>query len=409
MAGPLLKAIGCLTGLLLALHMQANATPFLSEQTEISILTCSPSDRAAYTLYGHTALRIRGEISLDSVRWRHIDVVFNYGIFDFSKPNFIYRFAKGETDYMLAHETYTDFLMDYVMRGSEVCEQTLNLNPREKESLWQALLLNAEPQNRVYRYNFFYDNCSTRPVAALEHCLEGNLRFAETETGSFRETINRCTRRHPWLTFGCDLVLGLPTDRQMTLRESFFLPANVKEAFAGAHILRPDGGSVLLVSAQQVLVETIADDGEKEEEEETFFTPLACSLLLFALVLATTLFEWHARRYFRLLDCLLFFCAGAAGIVLFFLCFVSVHPGIWPNLSVAWLHPFHWAGVVLFAVKKLNKAAYCYHLVNFVALLGTCMGWICLPQHVNVAFIPLLISLLIRSGYGIVRKIENIG
>jgi uncharacterized ion transporter superfamily protein YfcC len=74
-----------------------------------------------------------------------------------------------------------------------------------------------------------------------------------------------------------------------------------------------------------------------------------------------------------------------------------------------WLHPFHLAGVLLFAVKKLNKAAYCYHFINFVAILLMCIGWIFLPQHMNIAFIPLIISLMIRSGYCIVRKIEHIG
>jgi hypothetical protein len=294
--------------------------------------------------------------------------------------------------------------MDYIMRGSEVREQTLNLTQHEKEMFWQALLLNAEARNRVYRYNFFYDNCSTRPVAVLERCLDGNIQFHETPSVSFREMINRCTRNHPWLTFGCDLVLGLPTDRTATFRESFFLPENVRRAFAGAEVLRPDGGRAPLVSAEQILVEEVPDD----ETEKTFFTPLTCSLALFLLTLSVTLYGWRKRRCYRALDCLLFFCAGAAGCVLFFLCFVSEHPGIWPNLSIGWLHPFHLAGAALFAVKKLKKAAYCYHFINFAALLSTCCAWIFLPQHLNMAFIPLAASLLIRSGYGIVGKIRNI-
>jgi hypothetical protein len=394
-----------LTCLFLWLCVQLGAQPVLSEQTQISLVTCSPGDGAVYTLYGHTAVRVRGQIVSDSVRRNDIDIVFNYGIFDFSKPNFIYRFARGETDYKLEYFRYDDFLTDYIMRGSEVYEQTLNLTRHEKEAFWQALLLNAEPQNRVYRYNFFYDNCSTRPVAVLERCLDGELQFHETPTVSFREMINRCTRNHPWQTFGCDLVLGLPTDRTATFRESFFLPENVKKAFSGARVLRPDGERVPLVSAEQVLVEEIPDG----ETEKTWFTPLSCSLAVFSLTLSVTLYGWQKKRCYKALDCLLFFCAGAAGCVLFFLCFVSEHPGIWPNLSVGWLHPFHLAGVVLFAVKKLKRAAYYYHFINFAALLSTCCIWIFLPQHLNMAFIPLAASLLIRSGYGIVGNRRNIG
>ena len=31
-----------------------------------------------------------------------MDSVWNFGIFDFREPNFVYRFVKGETDYMVA-------------------------------------------------------------------------------------------------------------------------------------------------------------------------------------------------------------------------------------------------------------------------------------------------------------------
>jgi hypothetical protein len=382
-----------LAGLLLGCCMSLGAYPALSGAAQISLLTCSPSNKAAYTLYGHSALRVCDP-------GQSLDVVFNYGIFDFSKPNFIWRFARGETDYMLAYCAYSDFLADYVMRGSGICEQTLNLNRSEKESLWQALLRNAEPQRRVYRYSFFFDNCATRPVAMLERCMEGRIVFSETATSSFRDMINHCTRHHPWLTFGCDLVLGMPTDRQATFRESFFLPENVRKAFGSAQRLRADGAAVPLVVEERMLLEDIEDD----EPARSPLTPLACSLLILAIVLALTLYEWRTKRRFRVLDSVLFSCAALAGCLLFFLCFASVHPGIWPNLTVLWLHPFHFAGAVLCAVKKRSRAAYCWHFINFAALLLMCVGWIILPQHVNVAFIPLVSGFMIRSGFSIIRK-----
>lgn len=83
-----------------------------------------------------------------------LDYVFNYGIFDFSKPNFIYRFARGETDYILGVMDFETYLHEYRMRGSEVCEQELNLDSTEQTALLQALTVNALPENRVYRYNF---------------------------------------------------------------------------------------------------------------------------------------------------------------------------------------------------------------------------------------------------------------
>ena len=49
----------------------------LSDKAQISLLTCSPG-KELYAKYGHTALRV-----CDSVN--HIDIAFNYGIFDFNK------------------------------------------------------------------------------------------------------------------------------------------------------------------------------------------------------------------------------------------------------------------------------------------------------------------------------------
>jgi len=117
-----------------------------------------------------------------------------------------------------------------------------------------------------------------------------------------------------------------------------------------------------------------------------------------------SLIETRKKTYFRWLDVGLFFIAGAAGCVLFFLSFLSVHPCMWPNISLGWLHPLHGVGAIVMAVKKLNKAAYCYHFINFAALCAVPFGWIFLPQHLNIAFIPLMLSLMLRSGRYLIRR-----
>ena len=69
----------------------ANAQTFLSEHAKISLLTTMPTDHAVYTLYGHTSIRVQDLVAENE----KIDYVFNYGMFDPSIPNFMYRFAKG--------------------------------------------------------------------------------------------------------------------------------------------------------------------------------------------------------------------------------------------------------------------------------------------------------------------------
>ena len=366
----------------------------LSPEAQISLLTSSPSDDNVYTVYGHTAIRVFDPEA-------RIDIVYNYGIFEFSKPNFIYRFAKGETDYKLEAYNFNNYLVEYIERGSEIYEQVLNLLPEEKESLWQALEFNRLPENKVYRYNFFFDNCATRPVLMIENNIKGTIRYTpQTELPSFREAINYCTRDHPWITFGCDLVMGMPTDRTMTLKETFFLPDYLKEAFNKAEIVR-NGIAEPLIIKRNILSEKT---NESEQKPSFLTSPLSCFILFFILIMILTWSERRRKKYFRLMDCILFLAAGIAGCILYFLSFISVHPSIFPNISLLWLHPFHLIGVFFFSVKKLNKMAYWYHFINFVAISVMSVAWFFVPQHFNIAFIPLIATLWMRSGRALIRK-----
>lgn len=379
------KYIGLLFCLLFNLIMPLHAQS-LGRNAQVSLLTSSPYEGEVFTLYGHTALRIQDNE-------HKVDYVFNYGIFSFSKPNFIYRFAKGETDYMLGVMKYEDYIVEYQMRGSTVTEQILNLQQEEKEWLWAALIENYKPENREYRYNFFFDNCATRPAMLIEKCVKGNIDYRWTpEEKSFRDIINYCTRNHSWLTFGCDLALGSPTDRPITPHEMFFLPEYLKEGVANAVIVADDGSERPLVAQSRVL------EAEPDDEIPTeWASPLFCANLLLLATLLLTYWEWRKKQYFAWLDALLFFLAGLGGCVLFFLGFISEHPCTWPNWTMLWLHPLQLLVVPLSFVKKLRKAGYYYHFINFAASTLLLIAWNFIPQHFNWAFIPLVITLWIRS------------
>ncbi len=371
----------------------------LGPAAKISLLTVAPSDDDVYTLYGHTALRVQDP-------GRQLDLVFNYGLFSFSQPHFIYRFAKGDANYQLGACTFTDFIPEYAIRGSEVIEQVLNLDSLEIAAIWNALLVNMQPQNRTYRYNFFFDNCATRPLMLIEKGVDGAIDYRPPyKPQSFRELINHSTRNHPWQTFGCDIALGIPTDRTATTKEMMFLPFYLKEAFTQAVVIAPDGKERKLVGETHLLLESF---DEKKDNPSTICTPLVCSWAFFLLLSVVTLFEWFQKKHLRGVDIALFSIAGIAGCVLFFLCFISTHAGTWPNISILWLHPLHLFAAILFAVKKGRKAAYCYHFINFAALTLMLLGWHFIPQHMNTAFIPLIMSLWLRSGGFYLQKIWNI-
>jgi len=373
----------------------------LSEEAKISILTSAPHDEAVFTVFGHAAFRVHDPAY-------NYDTVFNYGIFDFSQPNFILRFALGKTDYILGGAKYLSYIAEYQMRGSDVTEQVLDLNLLDKNALYAALMLNAQPENRVYRYNFFFDNCATRLPAMIESSIEGEIIYHNPpQPKTFRQMVHDCTGKHRWLTFGIDLALGSGTDRLATAHEMMFLPEYVKQELAQATVFTANGQERPLISETSVIKAAITDD-EGLPIWDTVFTPLVCGWILFLLITAITAWGFKKKKVFRIIDIILFSIAGVAGCVLFFLCFISEHPCIWPNWSVVWLHPLHLLGVVLFSLKKTKKAAYYYHFINFAALLLLLAGWFLIPQQMNAAFIPLIATLALRSGWNVFCYKKNI-
>lgn len=375
--------------------LSATEKVMLDKDAEISLLISGPSHDASFTLYGHAAIRINDPTQA-------IDIVFNYGIFDFSASNFIYRFAKGETDYKLGATEFFNYMIEYQMRGSYVNELVLNLTVEEKNRIWDALLINYLPQNRVYRYNFFFDNCATRLATLVEKNVEGKIVYTANQTPqTFRELINHCTREHHWLTFGCDLALGSPTDRIATPHEKMFLPEQLESAFRTAQIKEYTGQTRSLLKKVNSLA---TFDPEINNYPPEKITPNLAFWFLFALILFITIWEFKKKKYVRLFDIVLFSIAGIGGCVLFFISCISVHPSVFPNWSLVWLHPFHLAGALFITVKRFSKAANYYHFINFAALTLLLAGWSFIPQHMNTAFIPLILTLWIRSAFAVYRS-----
>ena len=142
-----MKTLALLSILTLILFPKAYSIQ-LSPQAQISLLTCAPGDEI-YSYFGHSAIRINDPLS-------GIDYVYNYGVFSFDTPHFIWRFIKGETDYMLAGQRMASFIGAYREEQRSVYEQVLNISQTEKQTLFDALLENAKKENRIYRYRHFF-------------------------------------------------------------------------------------------------------------------------------------------------------------------------------------------------------------------------------------------------------------
>ena len=396
------KIISCFFLLLLnlaSLSLSAVSYKPLTESSKVSLLTCSPNDEAIYSLFGHSGLRI----SDDSLG---IDVVFDYGIFDFESDNFIYRFVKGETDYIVAARRFDQFLWSYNNLSVEVKEQIFNLNLQERQKIFDALWTNSLPENRVYRYNFFYDNCATRPRDIIADNINGKVEFVKfTEEQTYRDLLDECLRLTPWSRFGINLVIGSDADKIITERQKDFLPDYVSRALSIANIVDSHGNSRRLIKNTEILLEAtdmpLVLIKSKENKIEATNYPLIVGgvLLLLSIFFSYLGYTRRIKRGFvRLFDSILFFLVGCAGLIIFFLMFFSEHPCVDKNWNLVWLNPLPLLVIPFFFVKRLTKYVISYHFINFVALSLLLVGFNLIPQVLEFAFIPYILLLAIRSG-----------
>ena len=181
------------------------ATAQLTEQSRISLITCDPGT-LVYEKFGHTALRI-----CDSTQ--HIDLIFHYGVFDFDTDFFIPKFIKGATDYSIGLCSTHYFIESYAQRGSAVNEQVLALTLPQRQQLFDALVENYKPENRLYRYNFVFDNRATRPYDMLLNVIDAPLLCTYTTEATYRDIIHGCIGWQNWTAFGIALILGAEADQ----------------------------------------------------------------------------------------------------------------------------------------------------------------------------------------------------
>ncbi len=300
----------------------------LNDSLEISLLTCAPHDEI-YSLYGHTALRIQDKS-------QGLDLVVNYGLFDFSAPHFVLRFIFGLTDYSMGFTSCELFKQEYAYYGSKVTQQRINLNEEEKANIMEALRVNALPENIIYRYNYFYDNCTTRARDMLVDHLSGKVKYntSNDSTVTYRDLVHSCNTNHPWARFGNDMLLGIRADQPISIEQQQFLPRNLMRDFANAEIVQSDGTVRKLVSEETTLLEP----GVVVEENGFPLSPTACALILLAITIVITVLEHFMDKKFWLFDLLLMLAAGLSGIVLFLMIF-SAHPTVRINLQLLLLNP----------------------------------------------------------------------
>tara|TARA_R110002049_G_scaffold82349_9_gene209595 strand:- start:644 stop:1819 length:1176 start_codon:yes stop_codon:yes gene_type:complete len=361
----------------------------LSETSEVSILTIGPGDQL-YDKFGHSAFRIKDTA-------KDIDLIFNYGRYDFNTPNFYTKFARGKLLYELGVSDYTSFLNSYRRQQRWVKEQVLDLDYSEKQAIFHYLLKNAEPENKKYLYDFFYDNCATRIRDVLQENLGDKLSFNNeltTQDFTFRELIQKNVHYNTWGSLGMDVAIGAVVDRKAEPLEYQFLPEYVYEATENATINK-NGKTSPLVKETSTLY-----NGPGRSLESNFLTgPLFVFGIIALMIIYFTYRDHKRNKRSRLLDAIIFFVTGIIGIILLFLWFGTDHSATLSNYNLLWAVPLSLFFAPLIFKKEPKKWLRRYVIFLILLLTLLTIHWFTGVQEFAIGFLPLFIALAIRYIY----------
>lgn len=366
-----------------------NTNEARGQNYRVSLLTCDPGDEL-YSAFGHNAVRV-----LDTDTGR--DIVFNYGTFDFDTSNFYVKFARGKLDYMLSVSTYEQFILHYQYLQRSVREQVLDLSREQSLRTVQFLQENYQPENRFYRYDFFFDNCATRIRDMVEMVLGDELRWDETPDleveKSFRTLIDEYVYSMPWADFGIDLALGRVIDRPANEREQQFLPDYMEIAFSKAAIVG-DGPSRPLVKSSSTVLEV-----DPPASKGSLFNPYLLFWLVALSGAVITFVGFKQKRLYVGWDIGLFAILGIIGWVIVFLWFFTDHSATIYNWNILWAFPLHLALVYGLMQKSPDIWVKKYLLFALILADAAVVFWILGWQSFHPSIVPLLLVIILRTNY----------
>lgn len=338
--------------------------------TEVSLLTCDKGGEL-YSTFGHSAIRINSGTGKDAV--------YDFGIFDFHAPNFIYHFLKGDLEYRLELRSYNGFVDDYIEHDRAIVEQKINLTVEETRMLIDMLHEIYESDARYYRYNFLHNNCSTRIRDLLLEIKPNTLMANEAVMNemTYRDYLKLYLEDKEWLELGVDILLGSPTDEVTDPGQSLFLPQPLSYQLAEL----PDDVDEKLLERGDYNVFKLP------KGTSTWKSPVFVVSLVSFLILIFTMITGKGKKWFL---SFLLFVLGVVGVVLLLMWMYSLHEATWWNANLIWANPLY----LLFPFFLFNRFR-SYFLLGLIGINGLFLigNWM-IPQYFNPAVFPVIILML---------------
>jgi hypothetical protein len=330
--------------------------PHLSENTQVSILTCGRGEEL-YSTFGHTALRIKDDNN-------QLDIVYNYGMFDFRTENFYLKFVKGDLQYFMNVTSFDDFILEYQLDKREVIEQRLVLPIAKKQELFDALNNNLFSVDKYYTYKFIDRNCTTMVADKLNDTYK-DIKFdkVDNKTITYRQLLYPYFDNYFWYKLGINIVFGLKTD---TNAEKLFLPIELLNSIDKAKV---DGKPV--VASKKIIV-----TGENINHEFSFLNSIYVIILGLLIILVL-----NSKIVFKTY---LFF-SGILGLMLCLIGLYSEHQEVLWNYNVLLFNPLFI--LIPFLKERFLKTT---TLISLFLLLIYCIAMLTKPHL--IIMLPFIIT-----------------
>ncbi len=356
----------------------------------ISLLTATPGEEL-YSTFGHSALRINDSVT-------NTDIVYNYGTFDFDTPNFYLKFIRGKLPFYLSTDNFDDFMAEYQQDNRGVTEQVLNLSCTEKQNILMLLEVNMMGNNRGYKYDFTFDNCTTRLRDLIEKATDSTVHFGKVlhTKVTFRNLIHEYLNYNDkqWSKLGIDILLGSKLDATATSYQVMFLPDYLMRTLDSTML-----ASRTLVSDKHTLLRIHHSKIEKNNLTHPLFLFICLFVIIAFLSFSKNVF---IQKFLISLDGFLFFITGLLGVLLLFMWFGTDHIMCRNNYNLLWAWPTNiFAAFYIHSKKSWAKKYFTFYAVFTILLMAF---WALVPQHLNPALIPVIAILIFRSLIFIFRK-----
>ncbi len=245
----------------------------LSASAKVHLVTVGPGS-LVWERFGHNGIWIQDpELGFD--------MIFHWGLFDFQSENFWPKFLQGYMDYSIGSMDSLPFFQFYAESKRSVHLQELNLTPWQKNKLTRLLIDNDTEGQRIYRYNYYLDNCSTRIRDMLDQVLGGRIADGTMNQGSgksFRSNTQRLLQKIPAAYLGVQLALGAPADQEISVWQDMFTPMALRR-----HLTRfkLSDGSDFVLSDKLIYAASEYKEPTQASSYLFFYLPISASLALF--------------------------------------------------------------------------------------------------------------------------------